>query len=404
MWPGDAAANTSRHCDRHRAGTDDVCNDRNSEIHASDSPPGSSADHGNNDRTADDVYVAAAHHRHAAGHCGRADAGGANDERWRAVSEEGDKPTSPAVHRWIGLVGLFVAPTTVITSLCYFYGYVSVRKYFDYFGIDSNAIGFTTSDYVIRSVRALYLPIILLLLVWLILLWAVPYVRTFVDGGSRPGLVRAIAWTLVVTGALGLARGIVGMTAPSLKFDRIAALTPIGLCLGSAALVVGVWMVVASRATKPLAFGAAARSSLVVAGAAIVAGLFWITQEYAIFRGEDDAETTKDQLWTRETGVVLDTRDRLAPPTALIKETRLAPEDPALEPTLFRYECFRTLAVQGDRWVLVPAKWTNENGYAVIVTAGPANRISVNKLLGIAKSEAGKWNPSWQCPEVHAQP
>ena len=402
MWPGDAAA--GQHGDRHGSGADDVRNDRYSEIHTTDAQGGAAADHGNDDRiAAADVHVAAAHHRHAAHHGGRADTG-ADDDRRRAVSEEGDKPTPPAIHRWIGIVGLFVAPTTVITSLCYFYGYASARKYFDYFGIDSNAIGFTTSDYVIRSVRALYLPIVLLLLVWLILLWAVPYVRTFVNGGSRPGLLRAVAWTLIAIGTLGLVRGIVGMTAPSLKLDRIAALTPVGLCLGSAALVIGVWMVAASRTTKPLAFEAAPRSSLVVAGAAIVVGLFWITQEYAIFRGEDDAKTTNAQLWTRETGVVLDTRDRLAPPAALIKETRLAPEDPALEPTLFRYECFRTLAVQGDRWVLIPAKWTIENGYAVIVTAGPANRISVNKLLGIAKTDAGKWNSGWQCPEVHAQP
>ena len=32
--------------------------------------------------------------------------------------------------KWFGIVGLFVAPTTLITSLCYFYGYVATRTYF----------------------------------------------------------------------------------------------------------------------------------------------------------------------------------------------------------------------------------------------------------------------------------
>ena len=44
-------------------------------------------------------------------------------------------PAQPAFRRWIGVVGLFIAPTTVSTSLCYYFGYVYARKYFDYFGM-----------------------------------------------------------------------------------------------------------------------------------------------------------------------------------------------------------------------------------------------------------------------------
>ena len=47
--------------------------------------------------------------------------------------------------------GLFVAPTTLITLLCYFYGYVATRTYFSYFGVDTDAIGFTTTDYVMKK-------------------------------------------------------------------------------------------------------------------------------------------------------------------------------------------------------------------------------------------------------------
>ena len=46
--------------------------------------------------------------------------------------------STPQFHRWIGIVGLFIAPTTIITSVCV-YGLVSTRKFYSYFGIDSNA-------------------------------------------------------------------------------------------------------------------------------------------------------------------------------------------------------------------------------------------------------------------------
>ena len=52
--------------------------------------------------------------------------------------------------------------TTVITSACYYFGYISTRKYLSYFGIDSNAVGYTSSDYVLKSVSVLFAPILLL--------------------------------------------------------------------------------------------------------------------------------------------------------------------------------------------------------------------------------------------------
>ena len=47
------------------------------------------------------------------------------DRRSVTVSEE--QEASRTMPKWFGIVGLFVAPTTLITSLCYFYGYVATR-------------------------------------------------------------------------------------------------------------------------------------------------------------------------------------------------------------------------------------------------------------------------------------
>jgi hypothetical protein len=82
--------------------------------------------------------------------------------------------------------------------------------------------------------------------------------------------------------------------------------------------------------------------------------------------------------------------------------TRTAPPaDPAAKPTFLRYECFRSLAVRGDRWVLVPARWTPEYGYAVIISADSSHVISLNMVKNIADTDAAKnRGGAWECPEV----
>jgi hypothetical protein len=69
--------------------------------------------------------------------------------------------------------------------------------------------------------------------------------------------------------------------------------------------------------------------------------------------------------------------------------------------SFLRYECFRALAVHNDRWVLVPARWTPDAGFAVIVTADPSHIISLKRINDIADSAAAKnIAGNWECPEV----
>src|SRR5690349_11423321 len=160
-------------------------------------------------------------------------------------SGEGEQRENPAVagvQRWAGIVGLFVAPTTVITALCYYFGFLYTRKYFAYFGIDANAIGFSTSDYVIRSVTALYVPVLAFVFCWLAVLWAGFYVRRVARAGRRVETLRRSALALIAVGLLGVLRGVLGMTLPQYAYPRNAALTPLAVGLGAAAIVIGSWL------------------------------------------------------------------------------------------------------------------------------------------------------------------
>ena len=318
------------------------------------------------------------------------------------VSEKSEE--TRGLSKWIGVVGLFVAPTTVIASVCYYFGYVSTRKYFAYFGIDTDAVGFTSSDYVTRSVRALFVPVITGLLISAALLWAGAYLRRVVQSGNR-NRARTLGWMAVAVGAVSMAWAILSLTRPQWALIHVDALTPVALGLGAALLGLGTWMLTSSGAPDGAGLLAAARrASLVVVAGAIVPALFWITDIFAASYGEDQAKITTAGLWSQQSSVVLDADASLylPVPPGQIKVTVPPPAaDPAAKPKFLRYQCFRVLAVHGDRWILVPARWTPEYGYAVIVTPDSSHSISVLHVKKIGASDAAKMRgTALECPEV----
>ena len=59
----------------------------------------------------------------------------------------------------LGLIAGIVAPATLLTALAYYFGWRRERAFAGYFGIDPSVLGFSTSDYILRSVDALFVPV-----------------------------------------------------------------------------------------------------------------------------------------------------------------------------------------------------------------------------------------------------
>ena len=66
--------------------------------------------------------------------------------------------------RWLSLGGSIIAPATLITALLFYFGYVSSRAQYDYFGVDVDTVGLSTQDYVMRSPQPLLVPLLVLTL------------------------------------------------------------------------------------------------------------------------------------------------------------------------------------------------------------------------------------------------
>jgi hypothetical protein len=378
------------------------------------------------------------------------------------------------VNRWLGIVGLVVAPTTLITSLLYYFGYVSTRKNMLYFGIDPNAVGYTTSDYVANSVGIVFALTLGVLAVFAALLLVGLYIRRLATAGRGTRMMRWAAWGLIALGAMATVVGLVGVWGGLFGIDVVVFTVTLGLLAVFAALllaglfirrlakagrgtrmmhwaawalialgamatvvgIVGVWKGLfgtlprltldQQKAVTPAALGGAAlllagfwmlrtlepsdsqrrratvgRALVAIVVVVVVAAVFWATNIFATKAGEIDGKNTAADLWWRQNTVVLDTTERLSVDEALIKETQPNSADPAAT-TTFRYECFRALVVRGERWVLVPAKWTDPGGIALIMTANSSNHITMKRIED-PRNNTGKapnvWK-YWPCPEL----
>jgi hypothetical protein len=67
------------------------------------------------------------------------------------------------------VVGSVVSQVAVLTALLYYFGWARAQAAFDYFGLDPATVGYTTADYVLRSVSATFEPIFVGLLLALLL-------------------------------------------------------------------------------------------------------------------------------------------------------------------------------------------------------------------------------------------
>ena len=62
----------------------------------------------------------------------------------------------------MGFLSSFVAPLTLVTALLFYFGYVSTREFFRYFGVDVDIIGLSSQEFVMRSPGALFIPVMVL--------------------------------------------------------------------------------------------------------------------------------------------------------------------------------------------------------------------------------------------------
>jgi len=279
--------------------------------------------------------------------------------------------------RWLGLAGNVIAPATAISALLFYFGYVSSRSQYEFFGLDVDTIGLTTQDFVMRSPQALLVPLLALSVLGAgaVLLHAVIRRRltaAFADPEPAPA-IRARLWIGRATagGLLVLAAGMVLLFLYSLLRDwwPFNLVTPVVIALGGS---ITAYALGASRFVANLAPAADSQQSpsvllrpavSVFILVAVASSTLWATATVAQWSGRGLAQSQALHL-DELPSVILDTKERLYLTSPGLNEVALPPSTG--QTFHYRYRRLRLLIQGNDRMFLVPNTWSASNSTLLV--------------------------------------
>jgi heme/copper-type cytochrome/quinol oxidase subunit 2 len=280
-----------------------------------------------------------------------------------------DESKTNQFERYLSLGASVVAPITIISALLFYFGYVSSRAQYAYFGVDVDTIGLSTQDYVMRSPQPLLVPLLVLVMIAVALVALHLWVTAWL-GRARPERARIVTHRALYIGLVILAAGITLIILYPVLADwpYYNLVTPIIVAVG-AGVVAYSWRLVSRLPPQPDALPSPAgspalrRMGLVLLCVLVAATLFWSTATIAQWSGRGLARQDARHLDDLPR-VILDTKERMYITDPFIKETAL----PASEGQTFRYR-YRNLRllIQGkDRMFLVPDAWSASDSTLVV--------------------------------------
>jgi uncharacterized membrane protein YbaN (DUF454 family) len=270
------------------------------------------------------------------------------------------------LERIVKLTASIVAPVTVLTALLFYFGFARTNALYSWFGIDASTLGFSTQDYLVRSVEAVYVPAGTLILVILFLLWAHGVVSLRIGDRPRRSWVLVQVFILGFIGLLLFGRGIAGILLPSLSNNDFL-ITP--LCLGLGTLFVAYALHLQRRLRKPhrnLASDQAdllrgVNSALVIL--LVLLSIFWMTANYAKAYGRGFASQLSQRL-DRQPAVAIYSTDRLYLHGTGVVEHRLSSTAGVYH---YKYTGLRLLIQSRGRYFLLPEDWARESDAAIVL-------------------------------------
>jgi hypothetical protein len=290
------------------------------------------------------------------------------------VTGNGATSGLPQVARFLAAV---VAPTTLVTGLLFYFGWMHAYWFFDYFGVNSTLLGLSTVDLVMRSVDALFVPATVLGCAVLAALWAYTGIRSRLAGHDR--LVPVL---LLMLAGLGLALalgGLVSVFTPTVLSQQVA-LAP--LCLGGGALLllVAVRLRRASRADGRAVTSAAAVAEWAAVFTLVALSLFWAATDYSAAVGRAQAGQYAADLAGEPDAALYSERSlRLVGPG--VREMRCQNPEAGYP---FRYDGLKLVLQSGGQYVLVPSGWTRASGVAFVIPRTDSLRLELHPATSTA--------------------
>lgn len=270
----------------------------------------------------------------------------------------------------LSVVSTIGPPLTIATALMIYFGWARSDTQARMMGIDVSLFGFSTQDYVLRSIRTLFLPLLALAVLGLAGVGVhVRVEQRLQEPAARPRL-RVVA---VAGSALGLAVAGLAIVRAVQEPASESLVIPLALAAGTAVAAYGAWLSsrlvrVAradplSRADAPV-WQSALRKLLV--GTIITLALFWAVSNFATVVGRGYAQQLEASIEQLPRATAFSPIP-LAIDAPGVQEERVGSVGPGENGAQYRTRGLRLLAVSGGRILLVHDGWRVGDGVVVVL-------------------------------------
>lgn len=255
-----------------------------------------------------------------------------------------------------------VAPTSLVTSLLYYFGWARTSTQAQVLGLHDSLLGYSSQDYLLRSVDPMFWPMFVGMIVVLVgigghrtmLEWIIAGQRSG-EPGSTPARRRLLQRCVAAVAATSLAGLVLGLLGASV--DRpsrfVSIVSPLAVTIGIAAAGYAFHLGRLLRAPGPgdgaSELHALRKAASTVLMALLLLSLFWSVARYAEVKGIDLALQVERSLPQLPNVVVYSARQLHL--EHLVKEEQLAGDDSAYR---YRYSGLKLLFRSGGRFFLRP--------------------------------------------------
>lgn len=129
------------------------------------------------------------------------------------------------------LVGAVAAPTSLVTALLYYFGYYHAYWFFAYFRVNSTVLGFSTADYLMRSLDVMWVPLTVIASLGVVAFWGYDLARRRLAARMGPLARRRATAALAGAGFL-LTLGGLWSTFRVTFLSDVLTLAPLSLSVG----------------------------------------------------------------------------------------------------------------------------------------------------------------------------
>jgi hypothetical protein len=265
----------------------------------------------------------------------------------------------------VGRIGSIVAmfskvfvPTTILTSLLYYFGWTFTTDRNFYLGLDPSILGLSMQDYLLRSIVPIFSPLSAILLVALAAIWLDKRLSRWIEVAGHNRMLGLVSGTITAAGLLLAIIGVGGAIA----LVGIPFILPVALALGPATFSYGLHLRRAIRERQTPRGQQPSRSTLtfVIIVAFSIIGIFGLCTDWAKFMGRVEAQRL---LASRPRAVVFSAQQLLIDGPGV----SVAPVGGSDAAYRYRYSGLRLLRFANGNYVLLPEKWSHKKDSAIVL-------------------------------------